>query len=407
MFRKDVSDSSINKLPGNVEIFVPVSWQLVGYFIVGIVLSCLIFLSLASYTRVEIASGSIVPAAGISLIVPGRSGVIASLPVEEGQEVKSGAYLALIRAEEDSASIETPAVRVESAIAAQDSQLFAQEIATEEAVGAQLRQFAAQHAGLVEEVKHLQSQIAIQQNLVSSAHRELDRIRPVAARGFISVRDMQQREEALLVRQQGLSQLAQALAAKRASMLENERSAAQAASQGRAQKASVAAARAGVAQQAANAASSRSYVLRAPLAGRVTELTANVGQSVTSQSPLMTILPSGSELRAELEVSSSAIGFVKPGQEVRIAIDAFPYQRFGSIRGKVLTVAASPISRQSETGVNLSAYPVTVSLHQRAVPAYGRREPLISGMTLTARIITEERTLLAWLFEPLLAVQKR
>lgn len=214
MFRKDVSDSSINKLPGNVEIFVPVSWQLVGYFIVGIVLSCLIFLSLASYTRVEIASGSIVPAAGISLIVPGRSGVIASLPVEEGQEVKSGAYLALIRAEEDSASIETPAVRVESAIAAQDSQLFAQEIATEEAVGAQLRQFAAQHAGLVEEVKHLQSQIAIQQNLVSSAHRELDRIRPVAARGFISVRDMQQREEALLVRQQGLSQLAQALAAK-------------------------------------------------------------------------------------------------------------------------------------------------------------------------------------------------
>ncbi len=67
MFRKDVSGSSLNKLPGNVEIFVPVSWHLLGYFIVGIVLSCLIFLSLASYTRVEIASGSIVPAAGISL----------------------------------------------------------------------------------------------------------------------------------------------------------------------------------------------------------------------------------------------------------------------------------------------------------------------------------------------------
>jgi membrane fusion protein len=50
---------------------------------------------------------------------------------------------------------------------------------------------------------------------------------------------------------------------------------------------------------------------------------------------------------------------------------------------------------------------VTVELEQPSVAAYGRREPLVSGMTLTARIVTEKQSLLQWLFEPLFAVQRR
>jgi membrane fusion protein len=121
----------------------------------------------------------------------------------------------------------------------------------------------------------------------------------------------------------------------------------------------------------------------------------------------MTIVPAGAELQAELAVPSSAIGFVNAGQEVSLAIDAFPYQRFGTVKGKVLTVAESALSQQGANGAVIAVYPVRVKLDTEAVTAFGRSEPLVSGMTLSARIVTEKQSLLEWLFEPLYAVRRR
>jgi membrane fusion protein len=50
---------------------------------------------------------------------------------------------------------------------------------------------------------------------------------------------------------------------------------------------------------------------------------------------------------------------------------------------------------------------VTVAIERAAIDAYGRQEPLMSGMAVTARVVTGEQSLLQWLFEPLLAIQRR
>lgn len=167
------------------------------------------------------------------------------------------------------------------------------------------------------------------------------------------------------------------------------------------------ASRAEVAQLAASADGSRAYVLRAPISGQVTAVTARVGAPASPQVSLMTILPAGSPLRAELGVPSSAIGFTKVGQKVRLALDAFPYQRFGTVEGRIVTVASSPVSQQAASGAMTSVYPVRVALMADHIEAFGRQEALVPGMALTARIITEKQTLLEWLFEPLYAVRRR
>ena len=77
------------------------------------------------------------------------------------------------------------------------------------------------------------------------------------------------------------------------------------------------------------------------------------------------------------------------------------------MKGIILTVAVSAIGQQGPNGTVVSVYPVTVVLTQTRVAAYGRLESLVSGMTLTARIVTEKQTLLEWLFEPLFAVRRR
>ncbi|WP_242447596.1 HlyD family secretion protein [Aurantiacibacter aquimixticola] len=396
-----------SNLEGASAVAIPVSWQTIGMLLLSGLVCAVIFLSLANYSRVETASGTVTPDKGVSALLPTRPGTVVELAVMEGQRVKAGDLLAQIRTEEDSGQDLSSAEQIEQAIARQDASLASQMDAASAAASAQQSQLTAQQAGLRSEISQIQSQIKIQQDLIETAQADLRRAQEVAERGFISQRDLQVREETLLARQQGLSQLNQSLSAKGATLIESVRSSALIAAQARAQSADLAAARAQVGQQAASAEGSRSYAIRAPIAGTVTALTARVGQPANSQTPLMTIIPTGAELQAELAVPSSAIGFVEEGQEVSLAIDAFPYQRFGTIKGEVLTVAESALSQQGANGEIVSVYPVRVKLDSAAVTAFGRSEPLVSGMTLSARIVTEKQSLLEWLFEPLYAVRRR
>lgn len=407
MFRTEVLSRPSNRLHGDVAIFVPVAWQGIGYLMFAGGLAGLLFLSLAQYSRVETVTGEIAPAAGVSPIVPTRPGIITQLAVRDGQLVAAGAALAYVRAEEDTASGVSTAAQIEAAINRQDRSLADQSSATQAAARAQLSQLAAQRDGLGAELSQIRSQIGLQRDLVASAQRDLARVRPIADRGFISIRDLQAREETVLSRRQGLAQLNQDLAAKQSALAATERAAVEAGEQARAQNANLAASRAEVAQQAATANGARAYVLRAPMAGRVTALTARVGQPATPQTPLMAIIPKGAVLRAQLSVPTTAIGLVQSGQVLRLAIDAFSYQRFGTISGKILTVASSTVNSPGPGGSVVPVYPVTVMLDQTALSAYGRRVPLVSGMTLTARIVIEKQSLLQWLFDPLYAVQRR
>ncbi|MCU0949398.1 MAG: HlyD family efflux transporter periplasmic adaptor subunit [Porphyrobacter sp.] len=396
-----------DRLSGDVVIAVPVPWQAIGYLLFGALAIALVFLALAPYARVETATGAITPDAGIAPIVPTRAGVITDLAVTDGQLVAAGTPLATIRSEEDGSTAQAPGALIEAAIARQDASLALQASASLAAAEAQASQLSAQQAGLAAELEQLRVQMDAQERLITSAEADLVRAREIAKRGFISARDLQLREEALLSRQQGLAQLEQAMAAKRAALTDSQRAAGQIAAQARAQTASLAASRAQVAQQAASTAAARAYVLRAPVAGRVTALTARIGQPAANGSQLMVIVPSGARLTAQLAVPSAAIGFIKPGQEVRVALDAFPYQRFGTVQGRVATVATSAVNAPGPNGATIAVYPVVVTLSDTAITAFGKREPLVPGMSLTARIITEKQSLLEWLFEPIFAVRQR
>jgi len=407
LFRSEVLTQKKDRLSGEVSIAVPMPWQIIGYLIFGSVVVALIFLSLASYSRVETVSGIVVPDRGVASIIPTRGGTITEVMVTEGERVEEGATLVAIRAEEDSATGQSAAALTQQAIAQQDASLAAQLAASQRSAAAQRSQIAVQVAGLRTEIDQLSSQITLQESLVASAQQNLDQAQSVAERGFISQVDLQTRQDTLFSRQQQLAQLQQSLTSRRATLAEISSSSANISAEAESQAASIAASRAQVAQQAAGNAGARSYALTAPITGNVAAMTMRGGQRVSPQTQLMAIVPEGATLRAELNVPSQAIGFIKEGQEVRLAIDAFPYQRFGTVTGRVRSVASSALSQQSANGVAISVYPVVVELQETAINAFGRDEALVPGMTLTARIVTEKQSLIEWLFEPLFAVQNR
>lgn len=407
LFRPEVAEARKERLHGNVSLAVPSSWQAIGYLIFAALLAAFLFLATATYSRVESVSGAVVFDKGTASILPSRSGVIAELPVRDGQGVAAGQLLSRIRVEEDMAKGATAPSRILAALDQQDRQLTIQAAMLSIAAAAEKSRLVATTNGLRDEIASLDKQIGDQQRLLGLAKNEHAQVQGVAARGFLSRRDVEAREETLLARHQQYEQLRQARFAKLTSLAETQRASAQSEANARAQVAGLQAERTEVAQQMAQYDSATEYAVASPIAGTVTALTARLGQPAAQGQQLMVIVPSDGRILVELYVPTSAAGFLDKGQEVRLAIDSFPYQQFGTVRARISDIATAAVARQTNAGSMGSVYLVTAELDRASIRAFGRDRTLAIGMTLTARIVTRRQALFEWLFEPLFAVGRR
>ncbi|WP_260694077.1 hypothetical protein [Rhizobium leguminosarum] len=66
---------------------VPMGWHVTGYLMAGILIVVLIFLSIASYSRIVTATGIIQPDTGVAVVMPSRPGVIMKMMVADGDQV--------------------------------------------------------------------------------------------------------------------------------------------------------------------------------------------------------------------------------------------------------------------------------------------------------------------------------
>jgi membrane fusion protein len=217
--------------------------------------------------------------------------------------------------------------------------------------------------------------------------------------------DYQRRRDAHLESQLKLAALGQQLATRRAELAQSAASLEQLPTTIAEKAQALRGELAGAEQRIAEIEGRRAYVVRAPIAGRVSTLQAAIGRAADPQKPQLSLLPHDSMLEAELFVPTQAIGFVRAGQEVRILYDAFPYQRFGTFGGRVSRVARTMLTDADISGpVSLQqpAYKVTVVLDRQDVTAYDGRVPLQPDMLLKADILLERRSLFAWLLDPIL-----
>ncbi len=81
------------------------------------------------------------------------------------------------------------------------------------------------------------------------------------------------------------------------------------------------------------------------MSGTVQELNIHTeGGVVTTAETLMIIVPDNDILEVTASVLNKDIGFIQPGQEVVIKVDAYPYTRHGYLTGKVKNITADSVS---------------------------------------------------------------
>lgn len=139
----------------------------------------------------------------------------------------------------------------------------------------------------------------------------------------------------------------------------------------------------------------------APRRGVVASVRVQVGDGVRPGQPLLDIVPEDQALRARLMVPPAAMGFVTPGQDVHIYLDAFPYQHHGAQTGRVASISQTAMAADETLAANAPTYRVDVEFHNGFSLPEAQLAALRPGMTLSADIVRDYRTLIEWLMEPL------
>lgn len=139
----------------------------------------------------------------------------------------------------------------------------------------------------------------------------------------------------------------------------------------------------------------KNYVLVAPISGSIEGFSGlQVGSNVTASQPIAQISPID-HLVVENSVSPNDIGLIKPNQKVKFQIDAFNYNQWGLLTGKVIDIDKN-ITLQE----NQAFFKVRCALDAKELKLKsGYKTQVSKGMTLTTRYIITRRSLFDLLFD--------
>lgn len=405
----------------------------VGHAIIwAIILIAVVALLWAFNSRMDtvaVAEGRLVPSGRLRSVEAAEQGVIRAIHVREGQHVNAGDTL--IELDPTAANADASSARTDLATAsltrARDNALLAYSAgrasgltapagASASAIDAERQLVAARIAEYRARVASLAQRRAGADDTAREAQAEIDKLQltlPMLKETLASQQDLDRQgygaHQRLLQARQAYVTAQQDLVSERAK-LDEARSqaasitadAAQAredfvgkAAQERADAEGVVATRGDLVRKADE--HSTLQRLTAPVSGIVQEVTVtNVGEVPEVGKPLITIVPDGEPLVVEALLLNRDAGFVRDGMQAIVKLDAYPFTRYGTLKGVVIHVSPDATVDQQRGLV----FPVRVQLEETSLRADDRLATLTAGMSAQVEVITGNRKVIDYLWSP-------
>jgi membrane fusion protein len=390
---------------GDVMLLEPVSTKVLAWSLTTIIALIVTFLCFAHYTRKETVTGYLTPTAGTAKVFPPQQGTIRNVHIKEGDQVQKGQPLLTIQTAQIAGDGQDTNTSILNTLTRQREMLARQIIAEELRTVSERERLLALMRGIETEISHLKSQVGLQSERIQLSKSFVTSAAQLNSKGYMADVEYKRRQQDVLEQEQNLNTLNQQLAARQSQRTETRFSLEQLPTIMADKKQLLRNELSETEQRIAEANFRRAYVIVAPSAGRVSMLRATIGQIADPRRLQIEIVPSHSELRAELFIPTRAVGLVEVGQKVRILYEAFPYQKYGTYSGQIVSLSETIL-----TGSDISApielkepaYKAVATLDRPDIDADGKRISLQADMLLSADIILEKRSMIAWLINPLL-----
>lgn len=133
----------------------------------------------------------------------------------------------------------------------------------------------------------------------------------------------------------------------------------------------------------------------------------SVGTVAREAEMLFTLVPLDVPLEAEVQIEAADVGFVKAGDPVRIKLDAYPFQKHGTLVGRVRVVSEDTFARDAgqaraagQTGNTY--YLARITLDTSRLERTGSDFRLLPGLSLAGEIKVGKRSIISYFLYPLI-----
>lgn len=410
LFRREAFEQAGADGFGRPVAHLPIGWRVLSLVLVAMVGTFFWLIASNSFERRETAVGLLRSASGEGQLLAPERGTIREVRVKEGDMVRAGQILVVVSTDRAEQTGAIPQVEMLRSLEIQERSLRQRLEAIRSTDGLETHVYSAQEEMLRAAQVTARADLIATRGQLAIVEGEHRRALPLVARGFVSEADLRRREQTVIQARQAVANALGQIARLEAQVAEQHSVAAKRPFASLREQGEISDTLADLEQRRAQYLMSRGYALRAARAGRVSAIQVSPGQIADPARPLMTIVPSGARMVATLYVPSRGVAFLRAGQRVRIRYDAFPFQAFGAAGATVHSVSRTILRPEDVEGaVRLTepSYRVVAELDRQTMEGFGKSHALYPGMALSADIVLEERSLAAWLFEPLLAMKGR
>src|SRR5262245_17742683 len=407
--------------------------------LIGLVAGILLWAAFGRLDIVAVADGKLVPSSYLKIVQPAEQGIVKEILVREGESVREGQIL--IRMDTALAAADAKAIQADHdnkrlALRRIDAQLAARMLARQAGDPAEL--FAQVQAQYTANVRAYENALAQESAVLEKSKHDLEAARQTKQKleqvlphyidqekafekltkdGFAGriLHSDKQRER--IEKEQDLRTQEFIIRSSEALIEQSEKKMAQIAADYRrslqTERVDTASQVERLTQELAKLSHRQGLLeLRAPQAGIVKDLATHTAGTVAAPGTiLMTLVPEADQLIAEVWLSNQDVGFVRPGQEAKLKLAAFQFQKYGLIEGKVshvnvdATEAPSPNTRSDalagrDRPMGPLAFRTLLELARQDLSADGRRYPLQPGMQVSGEIHLGTRTVLEYLLSP-------
>ncbi|MEJ8554707.1 HlyD family type I secretion periplasmic adaptor subunit [Tepidibacter sp. Z1-5] len=128
-----------------------------------------------------------------------------------------------------------------------------------------------------------------------------------------------------------------------------------------------------------------------PVDGTVQSLSVNtIGGVIETGKPIVTVVPDDSELLIEGMILNKDIAFVNVGQSVEIKLDTFPFQKYGTIKGKVVHISPDAVQNEKMGYV----YKALIKPSKNSIFVEKKEVNISTGMTAVVEVKTGTRRII-------------
>lgn len=409
LFRQEVIESGRQRLTGNVVAAVPPSARIYTGLIVAVLFALGLLLTLGSYAKRAQVRGVVAYSQGVARITPPGEAKVDNVLVREGQRVAAGAPLLTVSLTQGrdagGEGIASQLLQIDR----QYEELRRQKDLSNMLGSTETSSLQNQQKSIAQSLESLVRQEKLMAEQIKLTEAQFQRSQRLVKQGAATKAELEERQAALLSRRLDRESIAERIISQRDALTTIEAQISSRAIGADQSGSQITERMAALAEQRARLLRQDRLTLTAPIAGSVGDLAVRPGQRVDSTTVLAAVVPSANTLEVQLYAPSSAAGFVRPGQKVRLMFDAFPYQKYGTGSGTVTwvsTVPTPPVGLGQSGAATEPMFRVRVAFDANEVGSRFRAGQLRDGMTLSANLILENRSLWEVFLEPVLKAMR-